>query len=226
MISLVIFHSLVEFLKTQWKNLKENFKRCKDKRVRMTRSGVAAHVLPKCKYFENLMFLNDKISNQETESNITLGTESLGCASSQLTNDGNSTSTSSVASSAVSVSPAPSNSPIPFPLQPAISQSSTTSSSGKRKYDTAAQQNSLTAKQKKAAKEDLSTRVDALTLKYLEDMRSTEKECELGDKEDDADFLFLKSLLPCMKQLPKRKNRQARLKIQQVLFGLEDSDDE
>ncbi|CAB4038372.1 Hypothetical predicted protein, partial [Paramuricea clavata] len=44
----------VEFLKAQWKNLKENYKRCLDKRNRMTKSGAGAHSLPTCKYFQNL----------------------------------------------------------------------------------------------------------------------------------------------------------------------------
>lgn len=51
-------------------------KRCLDKRNRLTRSGAAAHTLPKCKFFDVLMFLNDKISNQETQSNIDISKSS------------------------------------------------------------------------------------------------------------------------------------------------------
>lgn len=47
-------------------------KRCLEKRNRLTRSGAAYHALPKCKYFDVLNFLTDKISNQETHSNISI----------------------------------------------------------------------------------------------------------------------------------------------------------
>ena len=45
-------------------------------------------------------------------------------------------------------------------------------------------------------------------------------------EEDDPDMLFLKSLHLTLAKLPKRKNRQARIKLQQVLFELEESDDD
>ena len=38
----------------------------------MTRSGAANHTLPTCQYYEQLHFLNDKVSSQETASNIVL----------------------------------------------------------------------------------------------------------------------------------------------------------
>ena len=54
----------------QWKNLKENLKRSLNKRNRLTRSGAAAHSLPKCKHSASFMFLSDKISKKETSSYI------------------------------------------------------------------------------------------------------------------------------------------------------------
>ena len=63
---------VVEFLKNEWKKLKENFKRCIDKRARLTKSGAPAHALPKCKYFDQLMFVHDKVKNRETESNVVI----------------------------------------------------------------------------------------------------------------------------------------------------------
>ena len=38
----------------------------------MTRSGAAACSLPKCKYFDQLMFIRDKVANKETSSNLQL----------------------------------------------------------------------------------------------------------------------------------------------------------
>lgn len=61
---------VVEFLQRQLKNLKDNLKKCLDKRNRMTRSGAAASSLPKCKYFEQMRFLHEKTANRPTESNI------------------------------------------------------------------------------------------------------------------------------------------------------------
>ena len=61
---------LVEYLQRQLKNLKDNLKKCLDKRQRMTRSGAAASSLPQCKYFHQMKFLHEKTANQPTESNI------------------------------------------------------------------------------------------------------------------------------------------------------------
>ena len=58
-------------------------------------------------------------------------------------------------------------------------------------------------------------------------MKSSEKEYnKLIEKEDDPAMLFLKSLHVSLNKLPKRKNRKARIKIQQVLFDLEESSDD
>jgi hypothetical protein len=67
----------VEFLQRQLKNLKDNFKKCLDKRQRMTKSGAAASSLPRCKYFEQMKFLHEKTSNQATESNLTYSQNSV-----------------------------------------------------------------------------------------------------------------------------------------------------
>ena len=61
---------LVSFLKAQWKYMRDNQKRCLVKRNAMTKSGVAAHTLPKCKFFNQLQFLQEKVSNKESHSNF------------------------------------------------------------------------------------------------------------------------------------------------------------
>ena len=50
-------------------------KKCLDKRSKMTRSGAAACVLPKCQFFEQLQFLVEKTANRPTDSNITVLSE-------------------------------------------------------------------------------------------------------------------------------------------------------
>lgn len=68
--------SLVESMKNQWKSLRENYKRCMSKRNLMSRSGAASSKLPRCKFFEQLVFLTDTIcSRGGGESNVTLDNE-------------------------------------------------------------------------------------------------------------------------------------------------------
>lgn len=74
------------FLKGQWKNLRDNFKRCLTKRSQMSKSGAASHILPKCKYFTHLQFLLEKVTNKETESNIVLPPSSPAASSIDVTN--------------------------------------------------------------------------------------------------------------------------------------------
>ncbi len=222
---------LVEFLKAQWKNLRENFKRCLDKRNRLTRSGAGARSLPTCRYFQNLLFLRDKVSNKETESNVSLpnhsDADSLG-DSITLNLEGHSQQLS---------------------CTPPLSTTTTAGSSTQKQAPTTTQQLNTSVpsshtpakrkscsdalfsgnpKQKRAAREELSNTVDLLTLKYLDGF-SSEKNLEQSTenfKEDDPDMLFLKSLHSSLRKLPKKKNRQARIQLQQVLFEMETSDDE
>ncbi|XP_028418419.1 uncharacterized protein LOC114543770 [Dendronephthya gigantea] len=47
----------VDLFQRQLKNLKDNLKKCLDKRSKMTRSGATASCLPMCRYFEQMAFL-------------------------------------------------------------------------------------------------------------------------------------------------------------------------
>ena len=42
--------------------------------------------------------------------------------------------------------------------------------------------------------------------------------------DESADFLVFKSLLPAMAALSKKQNRRTSIKIQEIIFELEDSD--
>ena len=64
--------TLVDFLQKQFKYLKDNLKKCLDKRSRMQKSGAAASSLPKCNYFDQMSFLHDKTLNLPTESNVSI----------------------------------------------------------------------------------------------------------------------------------------------------------
>ena len=53
-------------------NLNDNLNKCLDKRSSMTKSGVAASFLLKCKYFDEMAFLHKKSCNRPSESNLQL----------------------------------------------------------------------------------------------------------------------------------------------------------
>ena len=56
----LLFFITVEYLQKQLKNLKDNPKKCLDKRSSVTKSGAVACSLPKCKYFDEMAFLHGK----------------------------------------------------------------------------------------------------------------------------------------------------------------------
>ena len=62
----------VECLKKLWKGLRDNYRRCNDRREKATRSGAAASTFPVCKFFKNLQFLKDTVSAKDTETNLDL----------------------------------------------------------------------------------------------------------------------------------------------------------
>ena len=62
----------VEFLQKQLKYLKDNLKKCLDRRSKLAKSGAPASSLPKCNYFEVMRFLHGKTANKPAESNLCL----------------------------------------------------------------------------------------------------------------------------------------------------------
>ena len=55
--------------------MKDNLKKCLDRRRALTRSGAGAISLPKCKCIDQVVFLHEKSSNKPTDSNLKLTTE-------------------------------------------------------------------------------------------------------------------------------------------------------
>ena len=64
------FYLLAEYLQRQFKYLKDNLKKCLDRRANMTMSGAAATSLPTCNYFNQMLYLIEGVGNQPTESNL------------------------------------------------------------------------------------------------------------------------------------------------------------
>ena len=220
-------------MNNRWKNLKDAFTRAWRKRSEHLRgSGRPGSKLPTCAHFESLLFIKDSIasrtnkaSNCETE-NSHIGSSSINLPVPNIPNDSHQQSTSQNTSASFQSPPFFQSSPVTCSgSRPSLqsefiatnasdrSQSSTTYSKpgGKER-----------AREKRKA-EERRDEIDALLVKTLATESSKEN---LQPKEDSSDMLFCKSIAPILEKLPKRKNRKARLKIQEVLFELEESDSE
>ena len=193
-------------------------KRCIDKRSRLTRSGAAGHTLPKCKYFDSLLFLYDKISNRETTSNVTLPKENSSEDLETIDHELLQSETWSYSSSSP-ILQSPQSPCIPTAVVPISTQIS--NQSEKRKFaEIETKPTSI-----KPKKSDMSSTLDMLTMQMLANETASASKKEAQGAED-SDLLFFKSLLPAMHSMPKRKNRLARKRIQEIIFELETSDDD
>ena len=83
---------------------------------------------------------------------------------------------------------------------------------------------SITSRKKNT--EDAGYSVDKIVSAVCSKMIGNEKEGNRTEKEalEDADTLFCKSLISTLQNLPPRKNRQAKIKLQQVLYEIEFDD--
>ncbi|CAB3994829.1 Hypothetical predicted protein [Paramuricea clavata] len=158
----------------------------------MTRSGAGACSLPTCRYFQNLLFLKDKIANKETESNVSLSNQrhAVSLEDSIIQNMGALSQQQSIRT--------PNTRPGTEQHAPLLSTTTVSNSTQKQVPTTSSTQQlnrsapfaptpdkrksgsnelfSGTPKQKKAAREELSNTVDLLTLKHLDNFSSAEKE--------------------------------------------------
>ena len=195
-------------MKRRWKNLRDGMMKCLKKIDMATRSGAGATKTSTCKYFQQLLFLKDSVSNRRTESNLNM--------------------------TPLSPTPPPSLSYLNVlsPTQPddliqpnddlTPPISPTPSSSGQnRKLDS----DSRSAKKFKKAS-DRRDSIDYLIIDALKNTSNTDQtsgsSCQ--DKEDH-DLLFLKSVAPLLSNLPPRKNRMAKIEIQQLLLRYEFEDE-
>ena len=67
---------LVDFIKAKWKNLYDGFKKCLDRQREATRSGAGYVKPPTCRFYNELTFLRNVITNRKTLSNVTIELES------------------------------------------------------------------------------------------------------------------------------------------------------
>ena len=195
-----VFSFLVEFLKKQWKNLRDSLKRVQEKREEITKSGSAGKPLPSYKYFSQLQFVYDKLPKKETHSNIVITPQTL---------DRDSPSASSSSSPSSST----------FLECPSNSVHATTENTN---VSVAANNNVKAKKRKQKNVDSLADEELATTLKKVNQTTELLISKELhGESEDDADTLFCRSIIPTLRNLTPRNNKLAKIKIQQFLFELE-----
>jgi hypothetical protein len=206
----------VDFLKQEFKRLKDNLKKCMDRREKATKSGAPHSKLPQCKYFSQLLFLTDKTANKPTVSNVSI-----------TINEGEDLVEESA----------------PLELQPStstptkrksVSQSCTNdninltqASSGYAKKLKPLPDNQSQASQPKKCRAELAHAVDSMLVKTLQDMQNNGNRSDGLETEDDEDSLYCRSLMPIFRQLPLKKKRLAKMKVNELLYKIEfESDDE
>lgn len=74
--------SIVEQVKSKWKNLSDGFKKCLDRKRDLEKSGSGYSKPPTCRFYNQLLFLRDAVSNRNTHSNVQVQSISLGTPSS------------------------------------------------------------------------------------------------------------------------------------------------
>lgn len=178
------------------KNLKDNLKKCLDKRQQMTKSGAPASSLPQCKYFEQMRFLHEKTANKPTDSNITVDITPMSVESAEIDKWGPSNSDTSAsktskrkASDELLIPPVSSRHASKITRQDAIDM---------------AILNQL---------EKTDRKIDEAT--------SNENRLDYSDEVS----LYCQSLIPIIRGLPPKKKRKAMIQISQQLFEIEFNED-
>ncbi len=194
------FYFAVEFLKTQFKHLKDNYKKCLDRQNRASKSGSAASKVSKCKYYDQLTFLFDKTANLPTESNIAIPTIPL------LMQDADSPRSIEETQESTPLTPLTpidiSSQPKGLPKRKALSPSEFTPPPGK-------------AVKSGKGKNDLGLAVDTMLIKTLQDIESQGKPVEKKE-ETNGDSLFCQSLVlnssrPLRQEEQIRKNENSNI---------------
>ena len=198
----------VTFLQKTFKNLKDNLKRCIDKRRNLTRSGAAVSSLPKCKYFDVMRFLYDRVSNKPSESNLPQTVTRANMDDNQFLLGSSPSPSSCSATSPLPADTVISQKPMKKTSYVPAESNSSTPLPKKQKVQAQKMDEQFFASMK-AMNDDL--------IASIPQAREAEEICE--------DTMYCKSLIPIMKGLPVKKKRLARLKIDKLLYDLEFEDD-
>lgn len=190
----------MEFLKAEWKKVREGYRRAVEKRVDQTKSGAASTKLATCRHFNLLSFLYSTVISQATESNV-----EIPCVENE-SNFGTPGNSEVAAGEAT----------------PARRSIDMTISSGSNSNSSASCQPRGKTKRKS---EDV---IDTQLRESLNNVNDAVKAIagassnEFNRNEMDSDMYFCQSLVSSLRSLPPRKNKLARIKIQQVLYDLDE----
>ncbi|XP_046863507.1 uncharacterized protein LOC124457274 [Xenia sp. Carnegie-2017] len=194
-----------DILKRRWKNLRDGMMRCLKKIKDAEKSGAGASKTPSCKLFENLLFLKDFVSNRETTSNITLSNEIINTDSGSIRDD--------------SFAPSP----------PLLASGSTPDMStyktrcNKRKAHAGPDILTNQTPKRTTKRSDRQDKIDLLLVNALS--QSDEQKQQTQDWRS-SNHLFCNSIVEILEKLPPKKNRMARVEIQQVLMKYEFGENE
>ena len=176
--------------------MKDNLKKCLDRRSKMQKSGAPASSLPKCNYFEQMSFLHDKTMNRPSESNVSIPLNEVVPM--------NETATIELSDATLIQS----LTPVASPATPLSTSSSSTNFE-------------VPSTKKPREKRKRSDDTTGQTSQILEQIGSIEMELKKNQDDDNEDSLYCRSLVPTLQKLPPRKNKLAKIKISQLLFEME-----
>ena len=204
---------LVQQVKQKWKNLSDGFKKCLDRKRDMEKSGSGYSKPPTCRFYNQLQFLQDSVSNRTTHSNIQVircDSPDSPCPMETTLPD------QSVAQSALaSLSPASDQKSDKQQVTPNADHPP-----GKQKSEFP--QATVVPKRKKKVELDP---VEQFLIKSI-DKKDQENKLSTT-KSEDPDEQFCRSIADTLRRLRQnsmKKNQFAKIKIQQLLFDIELSD--
>ena len=178
-----------ELLKKRWKNLRDAMMKCLKKIDLVSRSGAGTSKTPTCKHFNDLLFIRDSVSNRSTESNI-VNERNVGDMACSLVHS---------------------------PLTPLQTTANSPMPTIELKGDDGQPPSKKSKHERKKEGIESAERRDQIDLLLAKALTTTQSE-EHDNLEDDPDLLFCKSIVSSLKNLPPRKNRRAKIEIQQVLL--------
>lgn len=198
--------------------------RCVKKINEMQRSGAAASKTPTCKFFHQLLFLKDLVSNRETISNIPITVESEDAIEAELSLNETSISTTPTVQQLMAGSQiercfdtTPSKKSETFsPTETSI----TTTPLAKSMTGSNKRMNDEISNQTYGRKYKKMDRQDKIDLLLVDALRKSD-DCPEKNPTKSSNHLFCESIVELLDKLPAQKNRMARVEIQQLLLKYE-----
>ena len=194
----------MDSIKAKWKNLTDSFKKCLDRERDASRSGAAGYGKPpSCRFYSQLMFLRDVISNKKTWSNVPVSTPiTLPPVNSW--------------SSLIIQDPQPSMSTV---IDITANEITHTKITPTTITPTTMTPTKITPTKRRKLVESPDP-VENFLISSIKEKNNP------ASKNEDSDELFCRSLVQPLKRLSPKTNQLARIKIQQLLFELEYNDAE